>query len=478
MTLHSIKKLAAPLLITVASMNALGQGEGKMTKSGAGVPIAYDVDVAIVGGSSAAVAAAVSAAESGASVFLAAPRPYLGEDLCATYRLWLENDETPESDLAKAVFASPTISTIPLNPNALPFTYEASLPSADKHRDTRKPSLLTDGRWHSASQQSVQYDGDVSIVADLGARKEIGAVSAIGEIGKKHHDAMAIRPSLNHAMAPWARATSTSGLPARETTEFTGNRLEKGPAFGKVERTRSKPEDWPTFRGGPARSGSSKTHVVWNFDTVWKTLLQGKLTQPVIAEGKVFVASIDAHTIHALDEGSGMELWSCTAGGRVHSSPTVHKGHVIFGSRDGYVYSLRASDGELVWRFLAARDDRRIISYDQPESVWPVHGNVLIMNGTLYFAAGRNAFLDGGLVIYRLKPETGVMLSERDICMLGGDGRQPSSLRLQMDAAMPDILSSDGERGSPDQYRRMTAAFSCAVKWTVTTLFLSMTISI
>ena len=240
--------------------------------------------------------------------------------------------------------------------------------------------------------------------------------------------------------------------PARETTEFTGNRLEKGPAFGKVERTRSKPEDWPTFRGDPARSGSSKTHIVWNFDTVWKTPLQGKLTQPVIAEGKVFVASIDAHTIHALDEGSGMELWSCTAGGRVDSSPTVHKGHVIFGSRDGYVYSLRASDGELVWRFLAARDDRRIISYEQPESVWPVHGSVLVEGDRLFVVAGRNAFLDGGLVIYALDPKTGMKRSQRDICMLGEDGRQPPSLRLQMDAAMPDILASDGERVYMRQY--------------------------
>jgi len=69
--------------------------------------VAYDVDVVVVGGSSAGVAAAVTAAQSGATVFLAAPRPYLGEDLCSTYRLWLEPDEKPESALAKAIFAEP-----------------------------------------------------------------------------------------------------------------------------------------------------------------------------------------------------------------------------------------------------------------------------------------------------------------------------------------------------------------------------------
>ncbi|MDD4424582.1 MAG: FAD-dependent oxidoreductase, partial [Mariniphaga sp.] len=44
------------------------------------IPVAYDVDVVIVGGTSAAVAAATTAAKHGVSVFLAAPQPYLGED--------------------------------------------------------------------------------------------------------------------------------------------------------------------------------------------------------------------------------------------------------------------------------------------------------------------------------------------------------------------------------------------------------------
>jgi heterodisulfide reductase subunit A-like polyferredoxin len=44
--------------------------------------IAYDVDVVIAGGSVPAVAAAVSIAEKGHSVFLLTDRPYLGEDVC------------------------------------------------------------------------------------------------------------------------------------------------------------------------------------------------------------------------------------------------------------------------------------------------------------------------------------------------------------------------------------------------------------
>jgi len=69
------------------------------------IPVSYDVDVVVVGGTSGGVAAAVEAAKKGATVFLAAQRPYLGEDLCGTYRLWLEQGEQPTSPLAKKLFA-------------------------------------------------------------------------------------------------------------------------------------------------------------------------------------------------------------------------------------------------------------------------------------------------------------------------------------------------------------------------------------
>ncbi len=69
------------------------------------IPVAYDVDVVVVGGTSGGVAAAVAAAQQGAKVFLAADRPYLGEDLCSTYRLWLKPGEKPDSLLAEKLFA-------------------------------------------------------------------------------------------------------------------------------------------------------------------------------------------------------------------------------------------------------------------------------------------------------------------------------------------------------------------------------------
>ncbi|MCH2208464.1 MAG: FAD-dependent oxidoreductase [Lentisphaerales bacterium] len=90
------------LHVFLLTAGLLGQS---VTESAREIPLVYDVDVVVVGGTSRGVAAAKAAAENGASVFLAAPRPYLGEDMCEAYCFWLNEGETPISELARAVYA-------------------------------------------------------------------------------------------------------------------------------------------------------------------------------------------------------------------------------------------------------------------------------------------------------------------------------------------------------------------------------------
>jgi flavin-dependent dehydrogenase len=149
------------------------------------IPLAYNVDVVVVGGSTGAVSAAIAAAESGAKVFLAAPHPYLGDDMTATLRLWLESGEEPTSTLAKRLFNDPVQPDVFPDPNRLPFRYEADQPCAATHKDTKPPKLLNDGLWGDASRFSVQYDSDVTITADLGKPTEIAGV----RIGTYYRDA-------------------------------------------------------------------------------------------------------------------------------------------------------------------------------------------------------------------------------------------------------------------------------------------------
>ncbi len=76
-----------------------------LNQSTSQIPLIADVDVLVVGGSTGAVAAASKAAGLGKSVFLVAPRSYLGEDVCGTFRLWPRADGSG-SELAKVLFAS------------------------------------------------------------------------------------------------------------------------------------------------------------------------------------------------------------------------------------------------------------------------------------------------------------------------------------------------------------------------------------
>ena len=225
-------------------------------------------------------------------------------------------------------------------------------------------------------------------------------------------------------------------------------RLEKGPAYGAAGTGSARDGDWPTYRGNARRSGATSASVPYRLKRTWQARVGGRLTSPVVAGGKLFVASIDAHRVYALDAATGEAVWSFAAGGRVDSPPTFHNGRVLFGSADGWVYSLRASDGVLAWRFRAAPMDQRTVAFEQLESVWPVHGSVLIRDGVLYCVAGRSMFLDGGLRLLRLDPKTGRKLSETvmtDVDPQTGQDIHTYVSWLNMPVALPDILSSEGD---------------------------------
>jgi outer membrane protein assembly factor BamB len=118
---------------------------------------------------------------------------------------------------------------------------------------------------------------------------------------------------------------------------------------------------------------------------------------------------------------------------------------VLFGSRDGRVYCLRAADGALIWRFRAVADDRRLMAWEQLESVWPVPGSILIRNGEAWFVAGRSVFLDGGLQMVRLQPETGQVISRATLDGKADDGSVLTGAEEKRLVGLPDVLSASGD---------------------------------
>jgi len=195
------------------------------------------------------------------------------------------------------------------------------------------------------------------------------------------------------ALAPAVKTRETRPAPL----------LEKGPAFGQVAGgTPPVPDDWPTYRHDPLRSGSTAEELPARLGRVWKADIGGRVSPPVVAAGTLIVSSIDAHQVVALTADDGSRRWCFTAGGRVDSPP-------------GWVYCLRLGDGQLAWRFRAAPRERRTVALDQVESVWPVHGSILVLDGIAYAAAGRSSYLDGGIFIYALDAATGRVVASRRV---------------------------------------------------------------
>ena len=231
-------------------------------------------------------------------------------------------------------------------------------------------------------------------------------------------------------------------------------RLETGPAYKKVSVLSPKATEgdgWRTYRGDNMRSGASKTAVADKLKTGWRVMLgkDVKLSPVTVADGKLFLAAVDKHTVYALDAKTGDIAWKYVAGGRVDTPPTIAGGLCIFGSRDGWVYCLSAADGKLAWRYRAVAEERTIVSYDQLESTWPVSGAVLVQGGSVYCVAGRSMFLDGGLHLLKLDATSGELQFEEIMGDKMPDGKRDlhtTARGLDMPVALPDILSSDGKR--------------------------------
>lgn len=157
----------------------LAQGE-TVVESSRAFPLVRETDVLVVGGTSGAVAAAVEAKQQGAEVFLIAPRPYLGEDIAGTLRMWLEPDEKPESELGKALF---------LDTDAgIPFTYRSEPEAGGRHPDPNR-TLLNDGRFEDVQHHSAEYQAEkTKITLDLKGSHPVTTVEAVSYIREGDFD--------------------------------------------------------------------------------------------------------------------------------------------------------------------------------------------------------------------------------------------------------------------------------------------------
>ena len=225
-----------------------------------------------------------------------------------------------------------------------------------------------------------------------------------------------------------------------------GSYLEKGPAFGDIESVDA-PAPWPAYRHDHERSGYTQAEVSPAVTEKWRAEIGGKLSAPTVSRDKVFVAEVDAHGVCAMDAATGDIAWRFTAGSRVDTPPTLSGGLALFGSRDGWVYALRVSDGALAWRRRIAPENGLVMVRDQLESAWPVHGSILVRDGVAYCLAGRSMFLDDGMRLALLDVNTGELLSETILeaeALAATLEENGLDIDLSRDGARADVLVADG----------------------------------
>ena len=185
--------------------------------------------------------------------------------------------------------------------------------------------------------------------------------------------------------------------------------------------------DWPMWRHDPGRTATTAQELTENLKVKWmhhlpplkpawndNRLQFDKGYEPILLGTRLIVGSSYDDSVSAYDSNTGDSLWKIFTDGPVRFAPVGGEGRVIFGSDDGHVYCLRASDGGLVWKFQAVPSNRKVLGNGRLISVWPVRGGPVLHDGRVYFAAG--VWPLEGVFVYCLDAKTGEQIWINDSC--------------------------------------------------------------
>ena len=188
---------------------------------------------------------------------------------------------------------------------------------------------------------------------------------------------------------------------------------------------KAKADDWPMWRFDAGRTNVSAEKIPASLHLQWQRHLppvqpafrKSRLQfdqgyEPIAVRDSLFVALPHIDSVVAYAAKSGDEQWRFVADGPVRLAPAAWQGRVYFGSDDGHVYCLNASDGKLHWKFRAVPSNRKLLGNGRLISVWPVRGGPVIADGTLYIAAG--VWPLEGVFVYAIDAESGKVIWVND----------------------------------------------------------------
>ena len=195
--------------------------------------------------------------------------------------------------------------------------------------------------------------------------------------------------------------------------------------------------DWPQWRYDANRSGATEEAGPAGGGLLWSKRLphpdpaydhQYRMCAdvtyaPIAAEGLVFIPSNVSDQVMACDLETGAVRWRHIAEGPVRFAAVYSEGKVCFGSDDGYVYCVAATDGELQWKTRGAPEthpDSRMLAGGRLCSRWPVRGAPVAHDGAIRFGSG--IWPEEGVYVCAVQAETGEVLWRSDSMSYVKDG--------------------------------------------------------
>ncbi|MDA0659494.1 MAG: PQQ-binding-like beta-propeller repeat protein [Planctomycetota bacterium] len=153
---------------------------------------------------------------------------------------------------------------------------------------------------------------------------------------------------------------------------------------------------------------------VWD-DPLNNDLMQfDRVFEPIVVGNRVYVGFNDSDKIVCWDLQTGDEVWRYYTDGPVRFPPVGDAQRILVVSDDGYLYCLRADDGQLEWKFRGGPTDHRVLGNRRLISMWPARGGPVVRDGTVYFAAGIWPWL--GTFVYALDIATGTVQWVNEDC--------------------------------------------------------------
>ncbi|HZI94218.1 MAG TPA: PQQ-binding-like beta-propeller repeat protein [Patescibacteria group bacterium] len=167
-----------------------------------------------------------------------------------------------------------------------------------------------------------------------------------------------------------------------------------------------------TFHGNVARTGVYEAPGPKQLGGVKWTFKAGGaiVTSPAIAEGVVYIASLDGH-LYAVDQETGKEKWNFKSRMPIASSPAVAGGVVYFVSSTGSLAALDTATGKPKWVF-AAEYERKFEAknlHGYPSAAQTVPDAWDIFTSSPAVADGKVFFGSGDGNVYAVDAQTGLL---------------------------------------------------------------------